>query len=71
MEEPNATEFGEERFMQLVARTNNIEEAERVADTYRARGFETKIVRKEQGGIVLYEVWAGKKPEIFKAQKME
>ncbi len=69
MEEPNATEFGEERFMQLVARTNSIEDAERVADTYRARGFEAKIVRKERAGIVLYEVWAGKKPDIFKAVK--
>lgn len=71
MEEPNATDIGEERFMQLVARTNSIEEAEKVADTYRARGFETKIVRKEQAGIVLYEVWAGKKPEIFKAPEIK
>ena len=49
----------------LVARTMNIEEAERMAEAFEMKGFKTEIVRKKQGGITMYEVWAEKKPEIF------
>jgi len=49
----------------LVGRTNSIEEAERLASQYELQGFETRIVKRERGGIALYELWVGKKPEIF------
>jgi len=49
----------------LVLRTMNLEEAENAANALEMKGFKTKIVRKKQGGITMYEVWAEKKPEIF------
>jgi hypothetical protein len=49
----------------LVARTQSIEEADRIAEQYVMQGFQTKIVKKSQGGLPLYEVWVMKKPDII------
>ena len=53
----------------LVARTQSIEEADRIAGQYEREGFETKIVKREQGTIAVFEVWVTKKPDIF-SQRM-
>ena len=50
---------------QLVGRTQSIEEADRLAEQYVMQGFISKIVKKSQGGIALYEVWIAKKPDII------
>jgi hypothetical protein len=51
----------------MVGRTTNLEEANRLAEQYELQGFNTKIVKKKQGEISLYEVWISKKPDIFQA----
>jgi hypothetical protein len=51
--------------LRLVARTQSIEEASAIAERYELQGYETKIVKMSQVGIQLYEVWAGKKPDII------
>lgn len=48
----------------MVARTADIAEAERIAETYRMQGFEVSILRKAQAGLAIYEVWVSKEPEI-------
>ncbi len=48
----------------MVARTADIAEAERVAESYRMQGFEAVILRKAQAGLAIYEVWVEKEPEI-------
>ena len=57
--------IGPETAMRMVGRTNNLEEANRLAERFEAEGYETEIVKKRQAGITYYEVWAGKKPEVF------
>jgi hypothetical protein len=52
-----------------VGRTTSIEEAEELARRYELQGFETWIIRKSQGGIALYEVWASKEPHILGADE--
>ncbi len=52
--------LGSEIRMRLIARTQNIGEAERIARQYEMQGFKTKVMRKMQGAIVIYEVWVGK-----------
>jgi hypothetical protein len=47
-----------------VARTADIAEAERIAETYRLQGFETLILKTARAGLALYEVWVSKEPEI-------
>ena len=49
----------------MVGQTTNLEEANRLAEQYEMQGFNTKIVKKKQGEITLYEVWISKKPDIF------
>jgi hypothetical protein len=49
----------------LVARAQGIGEASAIAERYKLQGYETKIVDRTQGGIPLYEIWAGKKPDII------
>ncbi|MBI5227238.1 hypothetical protein HY988_01500 [Candidatus Micrarchaeota archaeon] len=49
----------------LVGRTQNISEAEQIAQQYEMQGFSTKIVKKGQMPTVIYEVWASKKKEGF------
>jgi len=44
----------------MVARTASIEEANQVCEQYQMRGFKTKIIKKKQGNLSLYEVWATK-----------
>ena len=54
-------------FMRMVGRALSIEEAHRVAQQYEAQGYETDIIENKQGALAMFEVWAGKKPEIFGA----
>lgn len=49
--------------MRMIARTQDRNEAERIADQYGKSGFKTAIVKDERGGIALYEVWIGKGPD--------
>jgi hypothetical protein len=49
--------------MRLVARTQDIVEANRIAEQYQLQGFQTKIVKQMQAGLAVYEVWIGKEPE--------
>jgi len=51
----------------LVATTQSIEEANRIAEQYEMKGFETQIVKKKQGTIAIYEVWVAKEPDVFSA----
>jgi len=46
--------------MRIVARTQNLEEANQIAEQYQSNGFDTRIIKKQQGNISLYEVYAGK-----------
>ncbi|MDD5340548.1 MAG: hypothetical protein PHV13_04855 [Candidatus ainarchaeum sp.] len=46
--------------MRLVATVQSIEEAERLAEQYEMQGFETRIIKKKQGNLSVYEVWIGK-----------
>jgi hypothetical protein len=46
--------------MRLVARTQSIEEANRIAEQYESEGYETQVMKKRQGILAIYEVWAGK-----------
>jgi hypothetical protein len=52
--------FGPGMQMRLVARTQSIEEANRIAEQYESEGYETKVIKKKQGALALYEVWASK-----------
>ncbi len=44
----------------MVGRTASIEEAEQISEQYQMRGFKTKVIKKKQGNLALYEVWAAK-----------
>lgn len=64
MERPDSS-IGKSQHMRLVASTQSIEEAERIAQQYELRGYRTAIVKRSQAGIALYEVWAGKEADIL------
>ncbi len=49
----------------LVAKTQSIDEADRIAEEYRLQGFMVKIEKQSVGGIALFLVWAGKDPDII------
>ena len=51
--------------MRMVGRASSIEEANSIAQRYEAEGYETEIMKKSQAGLTVYEVWAGKKPDVF------
>jgi len=55
--------------LRLVARTQSIEEANRVAQQYEMQGFETQIVKKAQGALAIYEVWIAKGPDILSGRE--
>jgi len=61
--------LGPETTMRMVGRTTNLEEANRLAERYEAEGYGTEIIKKIHAGITVYEVWAGKKPDIFMGPK--
>ncbi len=46
--------------MHCIARTQSIEEAERIAENFRMQGFEVKLVAQSRGHLKLYEVWVSK-----------
>jgi hypothetical protein len=49
----------------LVARTQSIEEANRAAEQYEMQGYSSRIAKKSQGGLSVYEVWVSKKPDAI------
>lgn len=49
----------------LVAVTEVLQEAERLARQYEEGGYETQIVRRKRAEMVVYEVWVAKEPEVF------
>ena len=57
--------IGPETPMRCVGRTTNLEEANLIAERYEAEGYETEIIKKKQGSMSLYEVWIGKKADVF------
>lgn len=48
-----------------VGRTFNYEEAQGICQQFEVAGYETSIIQKKQGGLVLYEVWATKKDGLI------
>lgn len=50
--------------MRLIATTQSIEEANRLAEQYEMQGFDTKIVKRKQGSLSLYDVWIGKTESV-------
>ncbi len=65
MERPDITKPSPGPGERLVARTQSIEEANRIAEEYEMKGFQTRISKKKEGNIALYEVWISKKPDVF------
>lgn len=57
--------IGPGKQFRLAARTQSIEEANRLAEQYEMQGFETQIIKKTQGALAIYEVWIAKEPEVF------
>ncbi len=49
----------------LVARTQSIEEANKVAEQYEMQGYHSRITKKSQGHLSIYEVWVSKKPDAI------
>jgi tRNA1(Val) A37 N6-methylase TrmN6 len=66
MEKPFLTQEGNFR---MVGRTTSLEEANQLSEQYEFQGFTTKIVKKKQGEIALYEVWVGRKPDILQGTR--
>lgn len=60
---------GPGKHARMVARTQSLDEASRIAEHYQLQGFETQIVKKKQGSVVLYEIYASKEPEIFQSRQ--
>lgn len=60
---------GPETMSRMVARTTNLEEANRVAERYEAEGYQAEIMKRSQAGITYYEVWVMKKPDVFMAPR--
>ena len=58
--------IGSEKEFRCVGRTQNLDEADRIAEQYRMQGYETQIIKKMQAGLAIYEIWIGKEPEILK-----
>ena len=57
------------REMRIAGRTQNLQEANNIAEIYRMQGYETRIIKKMQGSIALYEIWIGKVPDVFSAKR--
>ena len=52
-----------------MGRTQNMLEAQRIAQQYRRQGYTVKVHRKMQGGITLYEVWVAKELEVLQGKE--
>ncbi|MBN1170227.1 hypothetical protein JXA56_04325 [Candidatus Micrarchaeota archaeon] len=46
--------------MRLVATTQNLLEANKVAEDYEMNGFKVRIIENKQGTMSVYQVFAGK-----------
>ena len=46
--------------MRCVARTQSLEEANHVAESFEMQGYAVQIIEKKQVSLKLYEVWIGK-----------
>ena len=51
-----------------VGRTQNLEEANLMAQRYESEGYETQIIRKMQAGLAIYEVWISKRPDALEGK---
>lgn len=60
MEKPILENKGNSR---MVGQTTSLEDANRLAEQYEMQGFSVHIVKRKQGEISLYEVWASKTPD--------
>ena len=71
MEQPDIGKpfLGPAKQGRMVARTQSIEEANRIAEHYQLQGYETFITKITQAGVSLYEVWATKEPDILTGNK--
>ncbi len=69
MDEKEPTIIGEEIMIRCVARTQDLVEANRIADEYEAKGYTVNIVKKKRGDIALYEVWVKGEPKTLYAKK--
>jgi len=65
MERPDKPLIGPAKQFRLAGRTQSIEEANRLAEQYELQGFETRIEKRSQGSLAIYEVWIAKEPEVF------
>jgi len=54
-----------EYIVRCVARTQDLMEANRVAEEYEAKGYQVNIVKKKKGSVTLYEVWAKGETKTF------
>jgi hypothetical protein len=70
MERPDINKpfVGPGKHARIVARTQSLEEANKIAEHYQLQGFETQIIKKKQGSVALYEVYASKEPDIFQGK---
>lgn len=50
---------------QLVATTQDPTAANQAAERYEEQGYETRIRKKKQGSLSVFEVWVAKEPEIL------
>ncbi len=55
----------QDKHFRMVARTQDISEANRISDQYAMQGFDVRIVKKAQGNLAIYEVWIAKAPDIL------
>lgn len=49
----------------LIATCQSIAEAEAISEQYDLMGYQTKIIKKMQGRLSLFEVWASKTTNIL------
>ncbi len=47
-----------------VARTTDIAEADRLAESYQLQGYDVEVIKREQGGVSVFEVWVSREPDI-------
>ena len=60
--------IGTEYTVRCVARTQDLMEANKIAEKYEAEGYQVNIVKKKKGSVVLYEVWAKGNTKTFEVK---
>ena len=46
--------------MRLVATTQNLLEANKIAEDYELKGYKVRVIEQKQGIVSMYQVFAGK-----------